>query len=911
MLADVRDTDAMNNTPAPTMDLRHQPLRDDVRMLGALLGDTLREAEGADVLAEVEEIRRLAKDARGGDEAAAAALASRWSSLPVEHALPLARAFAHFLQLANIAEQHHRIRRRRDYERSRDDQPQPGGLDDVLGRLVAEGRAPADVHAAVCALRIDLVLTAHPTEVNRRTVLRHHNELAARLAERDRSDLTADERAELEVALRALIATLWRTDEVPRERPTPEDEARGGLYVFEQSLWDAVPRFLRRLDAALRRHTGRGLPDGVSPVRFGSWMGGDRDGNPNVSPDTTRRVVALGRWIAADLYIRALTELRDALSLESADEPLLALAGPGPEPYRRVLRGLIARLEATRAVTGRALAGADALGQGAAAADAAPLFDVATLRERLAVIERSLRSTGAAAVADGALRDVQRRLDAFGLTLVRLDIRQESARHTAAVDAITRAVGLGSYAALDEPGRQALLLAELDNPRPLVPRRWPGDDAVADVLGTFAAIAELVGDDAPEQAGLGAYVISMARTPSDVLAVYLLQRELGVQTPLRVVPLFETESDLQAAPDHVDAMLSMPAIRSRIGETFEVMVGYSDSAKDAGRLASAWALFDAQSKLAAVCERHGVRLVVFHGRGGSVGRGGGPTHVAIRAQPPGTVRGAMRVTEQGEVIQAKYALPGIALRTLELTTTAVLAATLEPPRAPEPAWCEEMARLASRSADAYRSVVRREPHFVPYFRAATPEVELGALPIGSRPARRKSGGGVDSLRAIPWVFAWTQTRLMLPSWLGVGAALREALDDPQRAPVLRTMARDWPFLRATLAMVEMVLAKAEADIAARYDEVLVPEALRPLGVRLRADLGATRQAVLEVLGEPHLLADNETLRASIAVRNPYVDPLNLLQAELLRRFRATPSDELRDAILTTVNGVAAGMRNTG
>jgi len=876
----------------------HAPLRDDVRLLGTLLGEVLQQ-QGGSLYKTVEHIRGLSKTARTGDAPARAALGRALSELTLEDAAPVARAFAQFLALANIAEQHHRVRRRRDYQRAAVE-PQRGSLEEAIPRLLGEGVTPSTLRRAVADMRVELVLTAHPTEVVRRTLLRKHNRIAALLSDGDRGALTPDEEAARRESLGRVIAEIWHTDEVFRERPTPETEAQGGLLVFEQTLWDAVPAYLRRLDAALTEHTGDGLAAGVAPIRFGSWMGGDRDGNPNVRPSTTRRVLYMARWIAADLYWREIDELRAELSLAAASDELKAVAGGAREPYREVLRGVREALKDTRAWLGAWLRDEDP-------PEVPLLRDVSELREPLMLCWRSLHAVSAGQVARGRLLDILRRLDVFGLTLVRLDIRQESDRHTDALDAITVALGLGSYRSWDEAERTRWLLAELENPRPLIPLGFACDDEVRDVLDTLAVIAET------PPGNLGAYVISMTRSASDILAVELLQKAAGIAEPLRVVGLFETLDDLRAAPEVMGGLLDIPWYSARCGGEVEVMIGYSDSAKDAGRLTAAWALYQAQEALVATCRERGVALTLFHGRGGSVGRGGGPTHAAIRSQPPGSVEGTLRVTEQGEVIQAKFGLPGIAQRTLELYTSAVLEATLTPPALPKAEWRALLDRLSETALGTYRGLVRGDPRFVPYFRAVTPEPELGRLKIGSRPARRRAGGGVESLRAIPWIFAWTQTRLMLPSWLGLGAALAEGLAGEDRELLLE-MSRDWPFFRTTLELVEMVLAKSEPSIAAHYEALLAADDMHDLGEELRALHRQTVASLTECRGEPALLAHQPVIQRSIAVRNPYVDPLNLLQAELLRRFRAAPEGErsaLEDALIVTVNGVAAGMRNTG
>ncbi|MEZ4267134.1 MAG: phosphoenolpyruvate carboxylase [Myxococcota bacterium] len=874
----------------------HQPLRDDVRELGEMLGDTVRGAEGAACFEAVERVRRLSKRARAGDSAAEDELTAILTAMSDAEALPVARAFSHFLSLANIAEQHHRIRRRRDYLRAPDGAPQRGSIEDGFSRLLAAGVTPEALRELVCDTRIELVLTAHPTEVNRRTLLQKHNHVAALLSEADQPDRTPQERRTTESELRREIAGIWHTDEILRRRPTVVEEANAGLLIFEQTLWDTIPRFARGLDDALSRHTGAGLPLGTAPIRFGSWMGGDRDGNPNVTPDATRRVCGLARWMAADLYWREVDRLRAELAIEPASAELRAEVGEGREPYRELLRGVRDRLDVTRRH-------AEAIVHRTPTPDGEPYLTSDELRAPLMLAWRSLHEVGAGLVAEGRLLDLLRRIDVFGLTLVRIDIRQEADRHTEVLDAVTQELGLGSYAAWSETERQEFLVRELSSRRPLIPADLACSDGARDVLDTFAVIAS------QPEGSLGAYVISMATSPSDVLAVELLQREARVPRPLRVVPLFETLSDLEGAGAAVGRLLDLPWYLERAAGAVEVMIGYSDSAKDTGLLAASWALYQAQEAMLQACQQRGVTLTLFHGRGGTVGRGGGPAHKAISALPPGTVGRSMRLTEQGEVIQAKYGLADIAMRSLELMLTAVAEANLRPPPGPKPAYRALMERLSETAKATYRGVVRHDPQFVPYFRSVTPEPELGGLNIGSRPARRRAGGGVESLRAIPWVFAWTQTRLLLPSWLGVGAALRAALDGPDRATLLEA-ASQWPYFRTQLSLVEMVVAKTAPNIHARYERLLCPAELAPLGESLRALLAGTREAIVEVMGERELLEQNPTLRRSVDVRNPYVDPLNILQAEILRRIRAG-DDTLADVLWVTVNGIAAGMRNTG
>lgn len=883
----------------------HQRLRADVSMLGEMLGDMLREQEGDALFASVERIRQAAKDARQADSHAVAELEVALRDLPLPIAVPVARAFSHFLTLANIAEQHHRVRRRRDYARGQASGPQRDSFDDVLPRLRNRGVAVETLHRTLSRLRVEIVLTAHPTTITRRTLAAAHTRIAALLDAHDRGDLSAMERDETLAGLHREILVLWGSEDVRHQRPTPMDEVRSGLFIFEQTLWDALPRCLRALDRSLVVATGRGLALEAAPIVFGSWIGGDRDGNPSITADVTRQACEAARALAASLYARELDALGRELSITRATAELREAAGGAREPYRAIVRRLAARVR-----------------------ELGPALDLDTLRGPLDLCRRSLASTGQSRIAEGRLTDILRRISAFGVALVRLDIRQHSSRHAEAMDAVTSAAGpslqrrwaAGSYLEWNEEQRQNFLrhaLAErMPLPKTLVPDLQGLADSpnpegaacspeVAEVFATFRAVAEIPADS------LGAYVISMTRAPSDVLAVEYLQQAFG--SSLRVVPLFEEVATLEQAGEIMREIWAERASAANgTNASAEVMIGYSDSAKDGGRLAANWHLYRAQEAVVAAAREAGIELTLFHGRGGSIGRGGGPTHLAMQSQPPGSVDGRLRVTVQGEMIQAQFGLPEIAMRTLEVYITSVLEATLSPP-APAPAeWRTVMDHLAADAHATYRQIVYDDPRFLDYFYAATPEREIGLVPIGSRPAKRGGDAGVESLRAIPWVFAWTQTRLLLPSWLGTGEALDGARTRGEDA-IVRDMARDWPFFRATLRLIEMALAEAEPAIAEAYDRALVPDALRGLGTDLRARLARARATVLDARGTRELLEDNPMLRRSISVRNPYVDPINLVQIALLSHLRhdALVTDDLWKAFLVTVNGIAAGMRNVG
>ncbi|KTB75216.1 MULTISPECIES: phosphoenolpyruvate carboxylase [Pseudomonas] len=871
-------------------------LREDVHLLGELLGNTIREQRGAEFLDKIERIRKGAKAGRRGSAEGAEQLSASVDGLGDDELLPVARAFNQFLNLANIAEQYQLMHRRDDT------QPLPFEsrvLPELLDRLKTEGHTPKALARQLSKLEIELVLTAHPTEVARRTLIQKYDAIAAQLAALDHRDLNSTERAQITSRLQRLIAEAWHTEEIRRIRPTPVDEAKWGFAVIEHSLWHAIPNYLRKADHALHAATGLHLPLESAPIRFASWMGGDRDGNPNVTAAVTREVLLLARWMAADLYLRDVDNLAAELSMQQASDALRASVGDSAEPYRAELKRLRERLRATRNWANASLS--EAL-----PAPEAVLRDNRELLDPLLLCFQSLHECGMGVIADGPLLDCLRRAVTFGLFLVRLDVRQDSSRHCAAMTEITDYLGLGRYEEWDEQTRIDFLLRELNNRRPLLPSYFKPAADTAEVLATCRVVA------AAPAASLGSYVISMAGSASDVLAVQLLLKESGLQRPMRVVPLFETLADLDNAGPVIETLLGLPGYRSRLHGPQEVMIGYSDSAKDAGTTAAAWAQYRAQEKLVEICREQQVELLLFHGRGGTVGRGGGPAHAAILSQPPGSVAGRFRTTEQGEMIRFKFGLPDIAEQNLNLYLAAVLEATLLPPPPPQPAWRTMMDQMAADGVSAYRAVVRENPEFVEYFRQATPEQELGRLPLGSRPAKRREGG-VESLRAIPWIFAWTQTRLMLPAWLGWEAALSKALERGE-GTVLAQMREQWPFFRTRIDMLEMVLAKADSDIARLYDERLVSAELQHLGAQLRDLLSQACNVVLGLTGQKQLLAHSPETLEFISLRNTYLDPLHLLQAELLSRSRsreASLDSPLELALLVSVAGIAAGLRNTG
>ncbi|MEH6530236.1 MAG: phosphoenolpyruvate carboxylase [Photobacterium frigidiphilum] len=876
------------------MNEKYSALRSNVSMLGHMLGNTIKDAHGEPLFDKVETIRKLSKSARAGNDSDRAKLIDELQNLPDDQLLPVARAFSQFLNLTNIAEQYHTISRHCEEQIC-----SPDSIDSLFGKLNANSISQLDSIQAVRDLNIELVLTAHPTEIARRTMIHKLVQINKCLSNLELSELSHSERQRVEQRLEQLIAQAWHSDVIRKQRPTPLDEAKWGFAVVENSLWHAVPEFLRQFDEKLMRHLGEKLPLDASPVKFTSWMGGDRDGNPFVTSEVTREVMLLSRWKAADLFLGDIQELVSELSMVKCNDQVRELAGEEHEPYRAILKDLRTKLTNTRDVLAAKINKQDA-------PNLATIDDVDQLWMPLHACYQSLRECGMGIIADGLLLDVLRRIKCFGIHLVRLDIRQESTRHSDVISELTRYLGLGDYEQWNEQDKVAFLVRELASKRPLLPLAWQPSAEVQEVLDTCKAVAE------QSREALGAYVISMARTASDVLAVHLLLKEAGCPFRLDVCPLFETLDDLNNGASVIKELMSIDWYRGFIQNHQMVMIGYSDSAKDAGVMAAGWAQYRAMEELVEVCEDASVELTLFHGRGGSIGRGGAPAHAALLSQPPRSLKGGLRVTEQGEMIRFKLGLPDVAVNSLSLYASATLEANLLPPPAPKKEWCDLMDVLSEVSCESYRNVVRGSEEFVPYFRAATPELELGKLPLGSRPAKRNPNGGVESLRAIPWIFAWSQNRLLLPAWLGAGEAIQYSIDKGH-AQLLEDMCREWPFFSTRLGMLEMVYTKTNVGIAEYYDQRLTDKSLWPLGQKLRDQLQQDIKTVLNVENNAHLMEQNPWGAEAIRLRNIYVEPLNMLQAELLYRTRQQdePSPILEEALMVSIAGIATGMRNTG
>lgn len=850
--------------------------------------DILQDLHGEDIRETVQECYELSAEYEGKhDLQKLEELGRTLTSLDAGDSIVVTKAFSNMLNLANLAEEVQIAYRRRSKLKKRDFSDEASALtesdiEETLRKLVGQlNKSPQEVFDALKNQTVDLVLTAHPTQSVRRSLLQKHARVRDCLTQLYAKDITPDDKQELDEALQREIQAAFRTDEIRRTPPTPQDEMRAGMSYFHETIWKGVPKFLRRVDTALKNiGINERVPYNAPLIQFSSWMGGDRDGNPRVTPEVTRDVCLLARMMAAKLYFSQIEDLMFELSMWRCNDELRARADelhrtskrdtkhyiefwkqiPPNEPYRVLLADVRDKLYNTRERARQLLANGYS-----DVSEESTFTNVEQFLEPLELCYRSLCACGDRPIADGSLLDFLRQVSTFGLSLVRLDIRQESDRHTDVLDAITRHLGIGSYKEWSEEQRQEWLLSELSGKRPLFGPDLPKTDEIADVLDTFNIIAELPADN------FGAYIISMTTAPSDVLAVELLQRECHVKSPLRVVPLFEKLADLESAPASVARLFSIDWYKNRINGKQEVMIGYSDSGKDAGRLSAAWQLYKAQEELVNVAKEFGVKLTMFHGRGGTVGRGGGPTHLAILSQPPDTIHGSLRVTVQGEVIEQSFGEEHLCFRTLQRFTAATLEHGMNPPVAPKPEWRALLDEMSVVATKEYRSLVFQDPRFVEYFRLATPELEYGRMNIGSRPAKRKPSGGIESLRAIPWIFAWTQTRFHLPVWLGFGAAFKHVIEkDVRNLQMLKDMYNGWPFFRVTLDLIEMVFAKGDPGIAALYDKLLVSEDLWPLGERLRSKYEETKSFLLQVAGHKDLLEGDPYLRQRLKLRDSYI-----------------------------------------
>jgi phosphoenolpyruvate carboxylase len=918
----------MNFQDPPDKD---HPLREDVRLLGRILGDTIRDQEGNAVFDMIEEVRQTSiRFHRDEDADARRELADALHGLSHEDTIAIAQAFSHFSHLANIAEDQHHIRRTRAHAMKSSTQRE-GSMAHAIKRAQKAGIAPTVIERFFKEARIFPVLTAHPTEVRRKSTIDRETEVARVLAERDRGDFTPEEDRNSLDALRRAVLTLWQTSILRREKLRVVDEVTNGLSYYEQTFLRELPHFYADLEDQLVatdpawRNTE--LP---SFLRMGSWIGGDRDGNPFVNAAALREALLMQSQLVMKFYVNEVHRLGAELPLDahlvSVSDPLQLLADRSAdtsphrrdEPYRRAITAIHERLCATR----------DALAEidpPHVAIDGTPYYSGPDeLLGDLDTVHRSLTRNRSAMLTRGRLRNVRRAVGVFGFHLAGIDLRQNSSVHEKVVAELVQAATPDvAYLGLPEGRRIELLAAELRTARPLSSPYVRYSEQTTSELAILREAARSHWRYGKES--IPNYVISKADGVSDVLETAVLLKEVGMMRPatgeldVNIVPLFETIEDLRNASATMNALFSQPDYNRMLGSrgrVQEVMLGYSDSNKDGGFLTSGWELYKTEIALIEVFRRHYVKLRLFHGRGGTVSRGGGPSYQAILAQPGGAVQGAIRITEQGEVIGAKYSNPELGRRNLETLAAATMEATLLQPKeaAPRPEYLEIMEALSQAAFNAYQTMVYRTPGFERYFWESTVISEIANLKIGSRPASRTASRKISDLRAIPWVFSWAQCRLMLPGWFGFGTAVKSWLDDHPDGGLeaLQAMYRSWPFFKALMSNLDMVMAKSDIAIASRYAELVEPELRAQIFPKLRAEWALSRDMVNAILGQESLLAQNPLLARSIRNRFPYIDPLNHLQIELLKRHRAGDNDErVVQGIHLTINGIAAGLRNSG
>ena len=966
---------------------RIKPLRDDVRMLGFILGDTIKRFEGEEVFGYVEQFRSLFKEMhrnKGIDEELNQPhhqkLQELLSALDLDTSIKVIKAFLTYFDIINIAEQNHRLRRRAQHDSSGERKYEKDSLSEFFGGSNLE---PQQLLNVLNNLDIEIVFTAHPTELTRRTVMLKQLELAQLLYKRDHPPLSKHESAAIEAGLRSVVESLWLTDHVIYFKPSVNDEVRYGIYHFDHVVIDAVIDVHQSLEEECKKVEALLEPNSKASAKtnpktnpksnpntsletsaatnaitnsnsnrnfitFGSWIGGDRDGNPFVTKDVTLQTLDYQRSVILNRYLKDLERLFNELSqsanwidqtaafsqsLEQDSQALPAVTQKyghryALEPYRLKLLYIQAKLRNTRDHKCEGTSGEF-------------YSSAAQFKAELRIIKESLVKAG----CRDSLLNLNRLIatvDIFGFHLAKLDIRQHSSRHRDALDEITKSQALleNGYKGLNETEKMAWLTSELASKRPLIPGDLHFSQATNETIEVFRTLAQ--GQDLYGSCALDTYIVSMTEYSSDLLSILLLAKEAGIwasehhpHRKISIVPLFETIEDLRRAPQMFQELLDNPIYKTyleELGNLQEIMIGYSDSGKNGGIVTANWELYKVQKKLVAIAQANDIELRLFHGRGGTIGRGGGPTHQAILAQPPGTVAGRIKLTEQGEVISSKYALHDIAVRNFDQLAAAVLQATAAQPHGEsdsEPAqWWNFMEQLSISSFNAYRSLVYEDPQFVEFFSQSTPIGELSKLQMGSRPTRRNAGSGsIDDLRAIPWVFAWTQSRYMLPAWYGFGSAFQTCAGQTEASPETVAMAQEmyikWPFFRGLINKLENALAVADMDIAAYYSENLVDKNLQEkFFKRILAEYECTKKFVLAVSQHESLLEEVPYLKHSIAIRNPYVDPLSYLQVRLIAQLRERISkeaeskanvreDKLLETVLMTVNGVAEGLQNTG
>ena len=881
-------------------------LREDVKYLGNILGKVIKIQEGQKFFDLVEKIRKLSKTNKKSpnQKKLNSKLLSAIKNLNPKNTYKLTRAFSHFMNFMNLAELVDASRSLNEHENSQKKLKDNKNLfiEEIFEDLFRKKNISNNrIYDLAKNLNIGIVLTAHPTEVKRRTLIQKYHKIIEILEQRELLKNYPSQLKILENQLFDELTIIWNTDDLKRTKPSPFDEARWGLAIIEDSLWDTIPKVYRKLNSIFVRNMNKNLPKNFNPIVFGSWMGGDRDGNPNVTAEVTRKVILLSRWEAAKLYEKALTKIIRSYSMEKCSKKILKKVGNSFEPYRIFLRPLRDKMRITHRLIEQHLVQKKPLDQKKL------LSSREEILRPLRVVRESLEQNQNENIASGDLLDLMRRAKCFGINLARLDIRQESSRHKQLISELVKAKHNKNYSNFSEKEKLNFLRLSINSKSKKIGNFQFRNKENKEVWSTFKTLSK----EPPEC--LGAYIISMTTSASDILSVSFLQKEAEIKDKLRVVPLFETLNDLINAKSIMENLFSQNWYRKLINYNQEVMIGYSDSSKDAGKICASWHQYKAQEEIIKLGKKFKIKITFFHGRGGSPGRGGGPIQATLRSQPPNSVNGNIRITDQGEVIQQKYGYEPLANYNLCSYIGAVTEATLNPPPIPKKEWRNLIEKMSDISKNSYRKNINQSSDFIEYFKTVTPHKALGKLSIGSRPSKRKNVDNIQSLRAIPWVFAWTQIRLMLPAWLGSAEALRYAYIKEFRK-ILYDMEKNWPFFNSMLDMLDMVISKADPEISKIYEEFLGDKKLKRVGKKLRFQFDTIKR-LNKMIAPKEILKIRKQFRSAAIVRNIYSEVLNIIQPIVISKLKKNKNKknkkDLEDALLTSIAGISAAMKNTG
>ena len=881
-------------------------LREDIRLLGTFLGRVIKDQEGISFFNTVEKLRLLSKNTLidTNKSKVFSKISKEVKKLSPKNTFKITRAFSHILNLMNLAESLDASRKLNEYENPYfKNKNQNLFIEDIFESLFKNKKiSDKKIYDQATKLDIGIVLTAHPTEVKRRTLIQKYASLIKILEQRHLYKKYPSKIIELDRRLYSEVAIIWKTDELKRTKPSPLDEAKWGLAVIEDSLWDTIPKVYKRLNDIFRKNLNKDLPRNFNPIQFGSWMGGDRDGNPNVTAEVTSKVILFSRWQAAKLYEKELTKLIQDLSMEECSIKIKRATNKSHEPYRVFLRPIRDKVRNTYQLI------ESHLNKGTPLDQKKLLLDKYEILNPLREVRKSLNENRGQHIANSDLLDLIRRVRCFGISLARLDIRQESSRHEKFISEIFKSKNRINYTSLSEKDKIKLLSNSIKQKKIFVDKIIIKNKENKEVWKTFKEIS-----NQPQQC-MGAYVISMTSKASDILSVYFLQKQSQIKNLLRVVPLFETLNDLKNAKSVMENLFKIPSYKKLINSKQEVMIGYSDSSKDAGKLSASWHQYKLQEELRDIAKKYKIDLTFFHGRGGSPGRGGGPIQATLKSQPSGTVNGKIRITDQGEVIQQKYGYEPLAEYNLCSYIGAVMDASLNPPPRSKKSWRELINKMSEISTSAYRKYLNQSEEFIRYFRTVTPHKSLGKLAIGSRPSKRKNVDNIQSLRAIPWVFAWTQIRLMLPGWLGTTEALRYG-SIKKSSKTITDMERNWPFFISTMDILDMVISKVDPEISIIYENNLADNSLKRIGKKLRFQFDALVKLHNKITPK-EVVKERKEFRKALFIRNNYTEMLNILQANIMyklnsRKFKKLDKKFLDDALMTSIAGISAAMKNTG